>query len=517
MKLKIKNIILIILIVMFCMAISPITMQNDTYYAIAIGEHILENGIDMKDPFSWHENLPYTYPHWGYDVATYLVYSVGEGISGEAGGYFAIYLVTTLISALLGVILFKVNKKICKNTIISFALTLLVIYALKSYIAARAQLVTFILFVLEIYFIESFLETPKKRYVVGLISIPILIANLHVAVWWFYFILYIPYIAEYVIAKISKIENKTICEKIQIEGNKNTRYLIIIMIVCLITGFLSPLGTTTYTYLVKTMIGNTTSNISEHLPMTIIHHIEALVGIVAIVLVLVCTKAKIKLRDAFMICGLILLAIYSKRQESILFLVGAIIFNKLLTQALENYKEDGIKMLESILLSKIPIALISLLIVILSVHFILQKEGNAFVSKSTYPVDASEWILNNLDLEEIKLFNQYNYGSYLLYKGIPVFIDSRADLYAPEFNTSTGKTKDGKDIFGDFIDAEYLNVFYEEIFEKYDITHVILYRNSKMNLMICNTNDGKYNCLYEDKYFTVYEIKEEPINIEVLH
>ena len=90
MKEKIKNSILIILIIIFCISISPITMQNDTYYTISIGKHILENGIDMKDPFSWHENLPYTYPHWGYDVATYVVYNIGQVISGETGAYLAI-------------------------------------------------------------------------------------------------------------------------------------------------------------------------------------------------------------------------------------------------------------------------------------------------------------------------------------------------------------------------------------------------------------------------------------------
>ena len=37
-------------------------------------------------------------------------------------------------------------------------------------------------------------------------------------------------------------------------------------------------------------------------------------------------------------------------------------------------------------------------------------------------------------MSSMRLFNEYNYGSYLLYEGIPVFIDSRADLYAPEFN-----------------------------------------------------------------------------------
>lgn len=516
MKAKVKDFILIILIAIFCITISPITMQNDTYYTIAIGEHILENGIDMQDPFSWHENLPYTYPHWGYDVGTYLIYWIGQAFSQEIGGYAAIYILTCVLSAILGITLFKVNKKICKNTIISFLITLATIYSLKGYIAARAQLVTFILFVLEIYFIEQFLDKPKKRYVLGLIVIPILIANLHLAVWWFYFVLYLPYIAEYIFAKISKSEDKIILNRIQLTLNKNVKYLFIIIIVCLLTGLLTPLGTTPYSYLIKTMLGETTANISEHLPMTIINHEEALIAVVGIIFILICTKSKITLRDALMISGLMFLMIYSRRQQSLFFLIGGIILNKLLFETLENYKEGGVKIIEDILLSKIPIALTSLLVVVISVYFIVQKDGNTFVNEANYPVEASQWILENLDLNEIRLYNEYNYGSYLLYKGIPVFIDSRADLYAPEFNTETGKAEDGRDIFMDFIDSSYLNIFYEDVFEKYDITHAILYKNSKMNLIITNTNDGKYDCLYEDKYFTIYEIKEQPINIDIL-
>lgn len=78
MKLKLNTkftIIAIIALIIICFAITPITFQNDTFYTIKIGEHILENGIDMQDPFSWHEELPYTYPHWAYDVITYMVYN----------------------------------------------------------------------------------------------------------------------------------------------------------------------------------------------------------------------------------------------------------------------------------------------------------------------------------------------------------------------------------------------------------------------------------------------------------
>ena len=70
------NILAILLIAIFCFSITPITLQNDTFYTIKIGEHILKNGIDMHDPFSYH-NISYTYPHWMYDVGIYLVYSLG--------------------------------------------------------------------------------------------------------------------------------------------------------------------------------------------------------------------------------------------------------------------------------------------------------------------------------------------------------------------------------------------------------------------------------------------------------
>lgn len=45
------TIIAVVLIAIFCIAITPVTLQNDTYYTIKIGEHIQNNGIDMKDPF----------------------------------------------------------------------------------------------------------------------------------------------------------------------------------------------------------------------------------------------------------------------------------------------------------------------------------------------------------------------------------------------------------------------------------------------------------------------------------
>ena len=61
------EIIAIVLIVLFAVSLAPKSLQNDTFYTVTIGKYISENGIDFKDHYSWHEGLPYTYPHWAYE------------------------------------------------------------------------------------------------------------------------------------------------------------------------------------------------------------------------------------------------------------------------------------------------------------------------------------------------------------------------------------------------------------------------------------------------------------------
>ena len=147
--------------------------------------------------------------------------------------------------------------------------------------------------------------------------------------------------------------------------------------------------------------------------------------------------------------------------------------------------------------------IVSLFVIVLIVFFsykmIKPKLDDEYISKTSYPVEACDFILENVDLGKARFYNEYNYGSYMLFRGIPVFIDSRADLYAPEFNGLD------EDIFSDFINTSGISTFYEDIFEKYNITHVITYKNSKMNMIIKKTNDENYKKIYEDDHFTVYE------------
>ena len=60
-----------------------------------------------------------------------------------------------------------------------------------------------------------------------------------------------------------------------------------------------------------------------------------------------------------------------------------------------------------------------------------------------------------------------------------------------------------RDIFTDFLDISSLASNYENEFEKYDVTHVITYSNSKLNSLIAK--DSNYEELYDDGRFAIYE------------
>ena len=539
------NLLAIICISIFVIGIVEKTLQNDTYYTITLGKYILNNGIDMMEHFSWHQGLIYTYPHWLYDVLLYIVFN--------AFGFFGIYVSSVVLGIILGVSVYIVLSKISKNNLISFFVTLLIMFLGRHYITARAQLVTFILFVWTMYFIEMFLNTKKKRYEIGLILIPIAIANIHAAVFPFYFILFLPYIGEYIIAllkenidlptllflKSDKIEIKKLSNKkeltekeikkleqltkrvkvnekrietkrelakakegkeykIVINKKDNVKWLIIIMIICIFTGLITPIGDTPYTYLIHTMQGNTTENISEHLPMVLAQDMPAIVIISVYLIMLAFTKTKVRLSDLFLNIGLIVLALMSRRQLSMLCFIGVIALNNIISDFIKLYStEKQIEQVKKAMVTWKGQIIVYILVILVTGVMMFDSRDNKIVNDALYPVKACDYILEKLDVNNIKIFNDYNYGSYLMYRGIPVFIDSRADVYDPKFNG----LKD--DIFQDYIKTNGLNKYYEDTFEHYGITHVISYANSKLALYL--SHDYDYKELYKDKNFVIYE------------
>ncbi len=547
------HVVIAILLIIHCISMAPKGLQNDTFYTIKVGEYIAQNGVGnlTTDPFSWHE-LPYTFPHWLYDLSIFGIYSLG-GMTG-------IYISTIILTCILGLSIYFTSNKISKNAPVSALITFIAMYLLQPYLAARAQLVTFSLMVLTIYLIEKFLENAKKRYAVGLVALSLLIVNLHMAVWPFFFVLFIPYFFEYVVSlniftfdlilkakilwqryrakdgyekRIAELKEKIEQNKqkraeiqknpykIKVTRNDNIKKLFWVVVICACMGIFTPTGLTTpYTYLYKTMSGNTMQVINEHLPLDLASNQDFVAFFVMFIVVLTFIDIKIDLKHLCYYLGILYLALNARRQVSMFLVICTPILAKLIGEIFEKYapklQEDLIKIITNFY-GKVIFATI---VIIISIQEFKPKLNEQYYTNQDYPIYAAEWIKENLDYKNIKLFNEYNYGSYLIYEGIPVMIDSRCDLYTPQYNTKTGNPADGQDIFMDVQNVATGDAKYNEVFDQYGITHVITYSDSSLNKKL--KSDSDYKKIYpttleqkmQDDRFVIYEKIEKDESVE---
>ncbi len=547
------HVVIAILLIIHCISMAPKGLQNDTFYTIKVGEYIAQNGIGnlTTDPFSWHE-LPYTFPHWLYDLSIFGIYSLG-GMTG-------IYISTIMLTCILGLSIYFTSNKISKNAPVSALITFIAMYLLQPYLAARAQLVTFSLMVLTIYLIEKFLENAKKRYAVGLVVLSLLIVNLHMAVWPFFFVLFIPYFFEYVVSlnvftfdlilkakilwqryrakdgyekRIAELREKIEQNKqkraeiqknpykIRVTRNDNIKKLFWVVVICACMGIVTPTGLTTpYTYLYKTMSGNTMQVINEHLPLDLASNQDFVAFFVMFIVVLTFIDIKIDLKHLCYYLGILYLALNARRQVSMFLVICTPILAKLIGEIFEKYAPKLQEDLMKIITNFYGKVIFTTIVIIISIQEFKPKINEQYYTNQDYPIYAAEWIKENLDYKNIKLFNEYNYGSYLIYEGIPVMIDSRCDLYTPQYNTKTGNPADGQDIFMDVQNVATGDAKYNEVFDQYGITHVITYSDSSLNKKL--KSDSNYKKIYpttleqkmQDDRFVIYEKIEKDESVE---
>ena len=241
--------------------------------------------------------------------------------------------------------------------------------------------------------------------------------------------------------------------------------------------------------------------IEEHKPLVLIENLFVIGYLVIMLIPLIFTKVKIKLSDLAMMGGLLFMSFLSIRHIALLGIIGMFYLCRLICNI---GRIKGNNPLDYNL-PGYGIAIVTLTIVGTSVFVYNINYKEAFINEQIYPVSMVYYMEQNLDMDKVRLYNEYDFGSYLIYHDIPVFIDSRADLYAPEFNGTKNESKkyEGNDIFEDFIGINNLSKNYETKFSEYKITHVITCDGSKLSCLL--DKDSDYLLIYSDEYFRIYE------------
>ena len=459
--------------------------QNDTFYTIKVGEVISKYGVDMKDHFSFVSGLAYTYPHWLYDFFIYKLYSFG--------GYDALYASSIVFTIILSSVMFLTMTKVNKDEGIAFILSALLTTFMINFIAVRAQLVSYILLILILFSIEMIRKTNQNRYLLLAFISSILIVNMHCAVYYFIFILFIPYLVSdlaYVI-KNKFFKNWFKDSIIEIDKPSNTKKLFIMMFLVLISGLIAPNAPTAYSYLPLTLMGESTGYINEHAAASLSNNPLVFVHLLIFLGLLLIPKVKIKLHDMFMIVGMFIAAFMSIRSFSLYIIITIFAYSRIIYK-ISYDRLKHIKISDIYRIKLVYIGLIFFAGIGAFISFINNKD-KAYINKNSYPVDMVKYIKLHESDKEMRILNNYNFGSYLILNDIKVFIDSRADLYLPEFNEGCNQ----------FIEAMNLVPNFKTIKNKYDITHILIYKNSSLNYFMEYQEDFKL--VREDEHFVLYE------------
>jgi hypothetical protein len=125
-----------------------------------------------------------------------------------------------------------------------------------------------------------------------------------------------------------------------------------------------------------------------------------------------------------------------------------------------------------------------------SMDFINYKYG---IDHGGEPEELADYIVNNMDYKNLKFYNEFEQGSYLAFRDIPIFVDGRVEVYIKEFN--------GKE---DIIKYYYQDTP-EEILNRFEFDYIITYKGKRMYYYLMENN---YEVVYSDQY-TYYMFKNK--------
>lgn len=441
------------------------------------------------DDFSFHPNLVYQTHHYIVCILEYLIYSFL--------GYNGLHVLEVILTVTIAILFYLDNKYFVKNKFISYIFVFVELFALRSFITLRAQMYSYIIFLLEIYMINKLLDTRKKCYVVVLTLLPFVLANVHSGTIFFYFIILGVYMLNIIKFKFSRFENDKRFDK------KMFICFILIFIIGASLTLINPYGYRAITYGIKTINDSfINNNIMEFLPYSIRDSNGKIVFfyLAFIYLSLILSRKNINFEQLFLTGGTTLMLLLSKRHFS-MFIISTICvyphIKDIIDQIIEKIKEKGTQKNIKIIKNMIYVIFACAYIGYISNSMLsLTSAFDDYVPENKYPVAAVEYIKENVP-NNAHIFNDYAWGSYLIFNDIKVYIDSRADLYTPEYN-------EGVNVAQDYMDTINCKKYYGDIVKKYDIDYFLIKKNVALATML--NNDKNYKVVYSDDISYIFKV-----------
>lgn len=150
--------------------------DNDIWFILATGREIFENGIPYQNPFAMHDGMGIVVQQWVPCLIAYGIYNLG--------GFVALGLWVGVLSALVVLSLYRLGR-LLKGDRFGGELIMLVIAvtvpALLGYLSMRPHAYTMLAFCWLLFFLEKYRRTGKVGWLVGCVALVAVHVNFQMA------------------------------------------------------------------------------------------------------------------------------------------------------------------------------------------------------------------------------------------------------------------------------------------------------------------------------------------------
>lgn len=472
-------------------------LDNDFYWIYKTGEYICNNGFPTKDFLTMHSNMDIVVQQWVFDVLSYKLYS-WLGAIGPM-------LVVVFLYILFNVLFYKLCSLLSDKTLLISLIMFIADSFMLAFTVTRPQMFTYCIILAELICLEKYAKTGSCKSLFMLPLLSVLGVNIHASMWTMQFIVLLPYFVSAIPLKIN--------------GKSVARFkllpLVITALAMVACGFLNPYGFKGLAFIFTTSVGGKVDNfIMELKPLSLYMDIDSILDFAPPVLVAACylfnRKGKTELRYALLTMGtMAMMFMYIKLIPY--FIICSFPFLLVFIDNLDFYSvikrldSKGAKRKIGNSLKVVIIALVGVIYALLiavgisdTAEFVRTNGENKSVRVMDITIEQMQKDIDENGVKDVRLYNGFNAGAYLEFKGYKTYIDPRADNFIVDSNHDFDYLVEYRNLQTGKIDCM-------EVFEKYDFNYFFVEKGTDRFVYLRLKDDSDYSLVYENAYYACFK------------
>ena len=460
--------------------------DNDMWWILATGREIVQNGIPYVNPFSFQADMGIVVQQWLADVILFLIYDA-FGITG------AQVLVFVQMMALVGCL--YVLCQTCRNAgrsggEISLILIAIGFGAFQAYSSVRPHLYTMIMFALVLLVLEKYRLSKNVKLLVLLPLLVCLHVNLHASMAPYDLFIIALYAIPDVLAWLKKHDEYHGAFSLHL-GDYPRRPLLVALVASAAALLVNPYGINGALYLINSYGVAGYGNYINEMGNTSFWTDYGICAMICIVIGAIALGSNAEKRINVPLSLLFVVAIPLSMMHTRNVWLVAFFAVPLAAQAFDRFSLwiENPPELHILPVRLVCCAMLVVATVVYGVSEALPLAQEEYETDSgNVPVEAlnylDEYVADNgLSKADLLLYNSFNNGGYVEWRGYKAFIDPRPELWEPAI------TGINRHFYQEFVDFAQSKSTTRELLEEYDFDFMIVYSSSDLATDLSKRSD----------------------------